>query len=213
MKNKNTKILIADDHPLLLRGLSDFLRSLGFKNLIEANDGLEAYNLIVEHNPFLAILDIRMPRLSGIEVTRKCRTNRMKTAIVLITLHQEKSLFQEAKKLDVAGYIFKQFALIEIEECLKKVMNKKKYFSPELNKYFNHNIDKTNITNNLTPSELKILRFIAKNHTTPEIAQLLFISNKTVEKHRSNIIKKLGLTGKTNSLLLWTKQHEDKFEI
>ena len=134
----NPKILIADDHPLLLRGLSDFLKSLGYHNIIEANDGLDAYNLILQENPFLAILDIRMPKLSGIEITRKCRTNRLKTKIVLITLHQEKSLFNEAKNLEVSGYLFKQFALVEMEECLKKVMYNQTYFSPELKKVFSY---------------------------------------------------------------------------
>ena len=206
--NKSPKILIADDHPLLLRGLTDFLKSLGFDNIIEANDGLDAYNSILQQKPSLAILDIRMPKMSGIEVVRKCRTNKVEIKIILITLYQEKTLFDEAQNLGVHGYIFKQFALAEIEECLNKVLNNEPYFSPELKKYFNINSNQGNILENLTPSEIKILRLIAKNFTTPQIAETLFISNKTVEKHRSNIIKKLGITGKTNSLLLWAKQNE-----
>lgn len=212
MKNSN-KILIADDHPLLLRGLKDFLNSLGYDQLIEANDGLEAYHGIVQEQPELAILDIRMPKMSGLEVAKKCKNNRLKTKIILITLHQEKSLFEEAIKLSVHGYIFKQFALAEIEECLKQVTANQMYFSPELKKYFHMEMEGKEFLEKLTPSEIKILRFIAKNYTTPQIAETLFISSKTVEKHRSNIIKKLGISGKTNSLLLWAKQNEQKLSI
>ena len=210
---KLKKILIADDHPLLLRGLADFLKSLGYKNIIEANNGLEAYNAIIKDDPFLSILDIRMPKMSGLEIVRKCKTNRIKTKIILITLHQEKNLFDEAKRLGVSGYIFKQFALTEIEACLKQVLNNETYFSPELKKYFQIENTQGEILEILTPSEIKILRFIARNYTTPEIAETLYISNKTVEKHRSNIIKKLGLTGKTNSLLLWAKQNEKSLNL
>ncbi len=206
------KILIADDHPLLLRGLYDFLKSVGYQNIIDAKDGLEAYNSILKEEPDLAILDIRMPKLSGIEVARKCRTNHVKTRIILITLHQEKELFDQAYQLGVAGYIFKQFTLVEIHECVKEVSAGRQYFSPQLKEYFQFDRPRHPHLDQLTPSERKILRLIAKNHTTPQIADMLFIAAKTVEKHRSNISKKLGLSGKTNSLLLWAKQNEGKLD-
>ena len=212
MAYEQNKILIADDHPLLLRGLHDFLKSVGYHNILEVNDGLEAYNTILKEEPSLAILDIRMPKLSGIEVARKCRTNHVKTQIILITLHQEKELFDQAQKLGVAGYIFKQFTLVEIHDCIKEVLAGRRYFSPRLKQYFHFSKSNNPVLDQLTPSEKKILRLIAKNHTTPQIAKMLFIASKTVEKHRSNISKKLGLSGKTNSLLLWAKQHEDALD-
>ena len=210
MTQEKIKILIADDHPLLLRGLHDFLKSIGYRDISETNDGLEAYNTILKESPDLAILDIRMPKLSGIEVARLCRSNQIKTRIILITLHQEKELFDQAQQLGVAGYIFKQFTLVEIHDCLKEVIAGRHYFSPKLKQYFNFDQQSDPLLSQLTPSEKKILRLIAKNHTTPQIAEMLFIAAKTVEKHRSNISKKLGLSGKTNSLLIWAKQNEAK---
>ncbi len=201
--SKSQRILIADDHPLLMRGLSDFLKSSHYNEILEASNGLEALNTIIRNEPDLAILDIRMPKLSGLEVAKRCKTNRIKTKIIIITLHQDKGLYEKAMQIGVSGYIFKQFALREIEECISKVLSGETYFSEELKKYINTTDNEDEILSKLTPSEIKILRLIQEKLTTPQIADSLFISTKTVEKHRSNIIRKLNLSGKTNSLLLW----------
>ncbi len=206
--SKSQKILIADDHPLLLRGLSDFLNSLGYQNIVETTNGLDAYNIIIKEEPSLAILDIRMPKLSGLEVAKKCKTNRLKTKIIIITLHQEKELYERASSVGISGYIFKQFALKEIEECIEQVLAGEEYFSEQLKDILNVEEDKDDILAKLTPSEIKILRLIQKRMTTPQIAEALFVSGKTIEKHRSNMSKKLNLSGKTNSLLLWATNHK-----
>ena len=91
---KHQSIIIADDHPLLLKGLSDFLIEKGYNVVGSGVDGREAYNLIAKLEPEIAILDIQMPFMSGIEIARKCNTNQFKTKIVLITFHKEKDLFQ-----------------------------------------------------------------------------------------------------------------------
>ena len=205
--NRSVKILVADDHPLLLKALRDFIEDLGYAQIIEADNGLDACHLILREAPLLALMDIRMQQLSGLEVVSRCRTLKSKTRMVLITLHQEKSLFKQAQQLGVYGYLFKQSALAEIETCLKAVIAGERYFSPELEQYFQS--PSHELTAMLTPSEKKILRLIAQNYTSPQIAEQLFISTKTVEKHRSNIIKKLGISGKTNSLLLWAQHHAD----
>lgn len=207
---KHQSIIIADDHPLLLKGLSDFLIEKGYNVVGSGADGREAYNLIAKLEPEIAILDIQMPFMSGIEIARKCNTNQFKTKIVLITFHKEKDLYRQAKDLNIYGYILKEFALDEIENCIYTVTEGRSYFSPKIKELLDETQDGDDVLKNLTPSEKKILKLIAKDKTNKEIASLLFISYRTVEKHRSNIIAKLELEHKTNSLLIWAKEHQDR---
>ncbi len=207
----NTKTIItADDHPLLLKGLNDFLLEKKYNLIGSGNNGKEAFNLIVTEKPDIAILDIQMPFMSGLEIAKKCKIQNIETKIVLITLHKEKELFQKAQELNIFGYILKEFALEEIENCINTVTAGKPYFSPKIMELLGIVFVEDNDLSRLTPSEKKILKLIAKDKTNKEIASLLFISYRTVEKHRSNIITKLSLEQKTNSLLLWAKENQEK---
>ena len=127
---------------------------------------------------------------------------------VLITFHREKDLYYKAQELKVFGYILKEFALEEIENCIQTVSEGTPFFSPKITELLSINHSESNSLKELTPSEKKILKLIAKDKTNKEIASLLFISHRTVEKHRSNIINKLELEHKTNSLLIWAKEHQ-----
>lgn len=203
-------IIIADDHPLLLKGLNDFLIEKGYDLVGIGKDGREAYNLIIQHKPDIAILDIQMPYLSGIEIARKCKNQNIDTKVVLITLHKERELFQKAKELNIFGYILKEFALEEIETCIETVKKGKPFFSTKLKELIGIILTEDADLAKLTPSERKILRLIAKDMTNKGIAKQLFISPRTVEKHRSNIIAKLDLEPKTNSLLIWAKENQKR---
>lgn len=208
---KQPSIVIADDHPLLLKGLWDFLFEKGYDLLGKASNGQIALELIEKYCPDIAILDIQMPELSGIEVARICKKQNISTRIILITLHKGKELFEEASPLNLYGYILKDNALEEIVHCLEKVQNNERYFSPKLTKQL---IGGTVIQKQLlelTPSERKILKRISTGMTNQDIADILLLSIRTVEKHRSNIIQKLSLDAKTNSLLVWAQQHKDEF--
>ena len=211
MKKHKHSIIIADDHPLLLKGLSDFLIQKNYNLIGSGNDGREAYNLIVKENPDIAIIDIQMPYMSGIEIAQKCKgLEGVDTKIVLITLHKEKELYQKAQELNIFGYILKEFALDEIENCIKTVSKGEPFFSNRIMELIDINPVESNDLKKLTPSEKKILKLIANDKTNKEIASLLFISYRTVEKHRSNIINKLNLEAKTNSLLIWAKENHAK---
>ncbi|MBB6679971.1 response regulator transcription factor [Aequorivita sp. 609] len=211
MKKHKHSIIIADDHPLLLKGLSDFLIEKNYNLIGSGNDGREAYNLIVKENPDIAIIDIQMPYMSGIEIAQKCKgLEGVDTKIVLITLHKEKELYQKAQELNIFGYILKEFALDEIENCIKTVSKGEPFFSNRIMELIDINPVESNDLKKLTPSEKKILKLIAIDKTNKEIASLLFISYRTVEKHRSNIINKLNLEAKTNSLLIWAKENHEK---
>lgn len=203
-------IIIADDHPLLLKGLSDFLSEKGHNLIGSGNNGKEAYDLILQKEPDIAILDIQMPYMSGLEIAKRCKHESVKTKIVLITLHKEKELYQRAQELNIFGYILKEFALEEIEICIKTVSEGKPFFSDRIKELIGVVFMEDEELNSLTPSEKKILKLIAKDKTNKDIASQLFISYRTVEKHRSNIIAKLNLEPKTNSLLIWAKEHQEK---
>lgn len=208
--NSTPSIIIADDHPLLLKGLSDFLVEKGYNLLGSGKDGREAYNLIIQKKPDIAILDIQMPFMSGLEIAQKCKTINSETKIVLITLHKEKDLYQKAQELNIFGYILKEFALEEIENCIKNITQNIPFFSKKVKELIGVVLMEDSELNTLTPSEKKILKLIAQDKTNKEIASQLFISYRTVEKHRSNIITKLDIEPKTNSLLIWAKENHDK---
>lgn len=202
-------IVIADDHPLLLEGLYTQLITLGYTDVSKANDGNEAYRLIKENNPDIAILDIEMPFIDGLSIAKQYQKENYNTKFIILSYHQEPEFILKAKSLNIAGYILKEDAISEIELCLKTILGGKEYYS----KVFQTK-PVVNAENNLarieslSPSELKILRLIAQNNSTKNIAEQLFISERTVEKHRSNIITKLNLKGKTNSLFEWTIENK-----
>lgn len=207
---KNKTIITADDHPLLLKGLNDFLLEKKYNIIGSANDGKQALALIERLNPDIAILDIQMPNLSGLDIAKICDNNGYHTKIILITFHKEASLYFEAKELNVFGYLLKDFAIEEIENCISSVIDNVPYFSLKIKQLLNLDSSENLLIKSLTPSERKILKYIAKDKTTKEIAELLSVSPRTVEKHRSNIIQKLNIEPKTNSLLIWAKEHQNQ---
>lgn len=208
-------IIIADDHPLMLRGLHDFLKSKGYNILGSAKDGQEAYNLIVKYKPDIAVLDIRMPFLTGLQVAEACLKNDITTKIILITFDKGEALYDKAQELNIFGYILKEFAIEEIELCIQSVINNKPYFSEEIALYLNSNTStkRPKALNYLTKAEIKVLSLIAQNRTANEIGEALSVSGRTIEKHKSNIIKKLNLESKHNSLTLYAKENEQFLDV
>jgi len=208
----NTKIVIADDHPLMLHGLTDFLKSNGHNVVGSANNGREAYNLIVKLKPEIAILDIRMPYMSGIEIANQCRTNDISTKIILITFDKEEALYDKAQELNIYGYILKEFAVDEIEACIESVKENTPYFSNEIIQYLDSSTSiKENLLDPLTKSEQRIVRLISKNNSSLEIANILSISIRTVDKHRENIVTKLELEKRPNALSIWANVNKMNF--
>jgi DNA-binding NarL/FixJ family response regulator len=200
----HTSIVIADDHPLMLRGLTDFLTSRGYDILGSADDGKTAYNLIVKLKPSIAILDIRMPYKTGLDIAEEVQKNNLDTKVILITFDKEEELYEKALEFGVYGYILKEFAIEEIENCIAQVKNNTPYFSEEIADYLNYNSNKKpEVLELLTKSELKIVKLISEAKTSQEIAEELSISPRTVDKHRSNIVSKLDLDNKPTSLSIW----------
>ena len=206
-------LVIADDHPLMLKGLSDFLDSKGFNVIGRAEDGKSAYNLIVKLKPEIAILDIRMPYKTGLEIAEACKKNDLKTKIILITFDKDEDTYLQARAFNVYGYILKEFAVEEIETCIAHVIKNESYFSEEIGSYLDESktSSKHNILDPLTKAEITIVKLIADNKTSKEIAEELSISIKTVHKHRSNIVTKLKLEKKSSSLIVWATLNKEHF--
>lgn len=208
-----SSIVIADDHPLILRGLLDFLTSEGYHILGSSDDGQLAYNQIVKHKPDFAILDINMPVMSGLEVAELCLKNKLSTKIILLTLHINEKYFNQALEYKVQGYILKELALKQIGSCIEQLNQGKTYFSQEIDKYLDpEHIENqpTDAMRSLTKSELKIVKLISKRKSSQEIAEHLSISTRTVEKHRSNAVKKLGIDTRPTSLAIWAIMNKRK---
>ncbi|NRR90751.1 response regulator transcription factor [Winogradskyella undariae] len=203
----STTIILADDHPLLLNGTKDFLEKKRFKVIAIATDGNTAYNKIVELQPDIAILDFDMPKLNGLEVAHQIKYNKINTKVIILTLHKQESILKEVGK-NIYGYITKDSALQELEACLESINNNINYIGKKLNSsiHFDGHTDSNFLK--LSPTEIKILKYLDKNLNSNQIAEELFISKRTVEKHRSNIIKKLEIdTTNQNALFVWLKKH------
>ena len=204
------KILVADDHPLTLMGTKSFVESLGYEVDDVCSNGISAYNLMVSHRPAIAILDINMPGMDGLEVLEKVFIQKLKTKIILLTMHKEMSVFYKENQYGLSGYILKEYAQEELEICLESVKKGNQYVSKNLTNELT-NDSKNDIDSELsklTFAEKKIVELIAQNKTSKQIAELLFIAEKTVEGHRTNIIQKLGLPKEKNTLLIWAKDRK-----
>tara|TARA_R110002049_G_scaffold278808_1_gene457656 strand:+ start:3722 stop:4348 length:627 start_codon:yes stop_codon:yes gene_type:complete len=202
-------IVLADDHPLLLAGNAQFLKSKGYQILATSTNGNDAYNAIIKHQPKLAILDFDMPIQNGIEVAKLCLKNVLEVKIIILTLHKQEAIIKEIGN-SLHGYILKDDDVQELENCIKAVVKGKTYISKNLKDNIQLNTQ-TNAQQELTITEIKILKHIAKNLSSSEIAETLFISKRTVEKHRSNIINKLGLKSSQNALVLWAQKNTEIF--
>ncbi len=202
--------IVADDHPIFRKGLVEILS--GIENLeivAELSDGLQAYQSILAKRPDIAILDIEMPGLSGLDICRKVMSEKSDTKFIVLTMHRDKNFFNDAMEIGVMGYLLKDNAITELISCVEKVLKGEKCVSRGIENLFELS-GQNNMPElaNLTATEKVILKLIAETKTSAEIAQLLFVSPNTVDNHRSNIVKKLGLEGK-NSLLKFAIQHKE----
>ncbi|MFC7358295.1 response regulator [Jejudonia soesokkakensis] len=201
-------ILVADDHPMLLKGLCDELKGKNYNVIGAAIDGGQAIEFIIKDEPNIAIIDIEMPVLSGFEVISESVAHGVCTKFIILTSHKEKAFVLKAKKFNIQGYLLKDEPFTEIEKCIKRVASGASYFSNS----FDH-ILKTQIhpemerIRNLSPSERTITKLIANGKTSKEISEELSISIRTVQKHRANIIKKLELPPSSDSLHQWAKEN------
>jgi len=178
-----------------------------FELVGEAGDGRSALQLIMEKKPDIAMLDVNLPIMSGLEVARSLQEKRSSTHAVILTMYKEEETFNRAVDLGVKGFVLKENAVQDILDCLVAVAAGQHYLSPTISGYLVRRrgraeelaVKKPGL-NDLTKAERRILKLIAEKKTSREIATELFISPRTVEAHRANICAKLELRG-SHSLL------------
>jgi two-component system, NarL family, response regulator DegU len=198
---KTIKIITADDHPLFLKGLRDTLvEESDFEVVDLASDGQQALEKIEKWQPDVATLDLDMPMMNGIEVSKIILNKYPNIKIILLSMHKDADIIRAAMALGIHGYVFKDDAVNDLVGAVRTVFGGENYISVDTSKKsFLLNTD-NGLIGELTKMEKLILREIAKQKTTKQIADENFISTKTVENHRSNICRKLNLHG-NNSLL------------
>jgi DNA-binding NarL/FixJ family response regulator len=194
-------VVIAEDHPLFRKGLSDALSvDTSFRIVGEAADGEQALEMLRRHRPRVALLDLDMPKLSGLAVAEAVRHESLGAIVVMLTMYKEAAMLRRALDLGAKGYVLKDSALTDIVACLHLVASGRAYISSALSSEL---LERGTASPSaelaavaaLTPAERRVLRFIAQGLTSGGIAERLGISAKTVENHRFHICDKLELHG------------------
>jgi DNA-binding NarL/FixJ family response regulator len=205
---QQVSILIVDDHPLLRRGVCDAIaENPRFQIVGEAADGQEAMRLVTSLKPQIAIVDIDMPRLNGLEMLRALRQLPFPVRAIILTMFKEEDMFNAALDLGALAYVVKENAANDVLAALEKVARGETFFSSVLWDAGQRRSDRVQQLllskpqiETLTPSERRILKLVGQDYTSKEIANCLNLSVRTVDNHRQNICHKLNLHG-THSLL------------
>jgi DNA-binding NarL/FixJ family response regulator len=208
---------MADDHPMFRGGLRQVIESQPDLQVVhETGDGADALRAVRELKPNVAILDLDMPKISGLDLTAAIQREQMPTRVIILTMYREEDMFNEAMDLGVLGYVLKDSAADDILHCIRAVADGRHYLSPTVSGFLvNRHTRAESLRRakpglaDLTPAELRILRLIARNKTSKEIADELELSTRTVDNHRFNICTKLQLHG-VHSLVKFAFDHKSE---
>jgi DNA-binding NarL/FixJ family response regulator len=210
-------IVLADDHPVVRKGLKlSIEEDSRLKVVAEAGDGEAALALIKELNPQLALLDIDMPKLGGLGVAKEVTRLGLKTKIIFLSFHKDEEFFRSAIEMGGKGYLLKDSAMEEIVTAVHTVIAGQVYMSSAITLQLLRGADaskpaeEVSLTRDLTTSERRILKLIADGLSSKEIGDELSIHYRTVENHRTNICRKLGIEG-ANALLRFAAQRKGSF--
>lgn len=210
------KLIVADDHPIFREGLGNILEmDRSFRVLHLARNGVEALQHAATETPDVMILDVSMPEMGGLEVAAERHSEGLPFELILLTMHDDRETFSRALELGVKGYVLKDDASDDIVRCIKAVLEGKTFVSSGMT---HHLLDspvapapskEESPLDQLTSAESRILKLIARDMSSKEIASALGISPKTVDNHRSNICNKLGLFG-SHSLTRFALENSDQ---
>ena len=205
-----TNILIADDHPLIRSGLAKVLDAApDLRVVAEASDGIEAVEQGLREDVHLAILDVAMPLRTGLQAARELTRRRPGLRVLMLSMHDVEDYFFQALKAGASGYVLKTVADRDLVEACRAVMRGEPFLSPPtvralMRAYLDD--PAAHAQHQLTPRELEVVKLVAEAHTNEQIAHLLVISPRTVERHRENILAKLGMRDRVE-LTRWAIRH------
>lgn len=202
-ENKKIKIIIADDHPIFRKGLRKIIEADNEIEILgEAENGESALKKILDLKPDIALLDIDMPKLTGIQVLKELKKRKVNIKTIFLTVYSDESIFDEAMNLGILGYVLKDSAISDIINCIKSVADEKYYITPSLSDFLINLKNKLKrmeenkpALNRLTKTEMNVLSLLAEGKTSRQIGEKMFISHKTVDNHKANISDKLELRG------------------
>lgn len=220
MQGSRCRVAIVDDHPLFRQGLLQLIgQEPSFECVGVAADGVEALELLRTRCPDVVILDVNLPRLSGLEVARQLRREASPVKVVILTMNKDAETFNRALDLGVLGYVLKDDPESEVLESVRAVAAGRAFHTAALEASF---VDRTRKAlelrgtvpslSCLTKAERRILRLVAEKKTSKQIADELSVSYRTIETHRSNICAKLAISG-THSLLQFAIENRAGLEV
>jgi DNA-binding NarL/FixJ family response regulator len=190
-----TQLLLADDHQIVRQGLKSMLEHEGFTIIGEAADGREAVRLAQARHPDVALLDLAMPGLNGVDAAREMLHSDPRMKAILLTMYTEDPYVLEALRAGISGYVLKTQATVDLVQAIREVMRGAIYLSPGVSRAvvdaYRHKSDLP--PDPISPREREVLQLVAEGKTTKEIAALLNISVKTAESHRMHIMSKLDI--------------------
>jgi two-component system response regulator NreC len=200
-----TTILLADDHHVVRQGLRSLLEAEpDFSVVGETGDGLEAAQLVERLRPHVLVLDLMMPGLNGLEVTRRVSQRSPQTRIVILSMHANEAHVLEALRAGASAYVLKESTAAELVRAVREAVAGRRYLSPPLSeRAIETYVQKAESAaldsyERLTAREREVLHLVVEGHTNAEIADRLFISRRTVETHRANLMRKLDLRSQTD---------------
>src|ERR671918_163753 len=193
---RDVKVLIADDHGIVRSGLRMLLeRQDDIEVIGEAADGAEARDMAIRERTDLAILDVKMPKLTGLQATREIREQAPDVSVLILSMYDDERYLFEALKAGASGYVLKAQADQDLLDAVRAVERGEPFLTPAAQQALIKDVlgESAGRTDELTPREQEVVKLVAEAHTNKEIADILHLSEKTVENHRSNAMRKLGM--------------------
>ena len=191
-----TRVLLADDHPVVRNGLRELLGGEpDFRVVAEVDDGAQAVERALADDVDLAILDITMPRMTGLQAARELASRKPELRILMLSMHENEQFLFEALRAGASGYVLKTAADRDLVNACRATMRGETFlYAGAVTALVREHLERDATSlDPLTPREVEVVKLVAEGHTSDEIAGMLFISRKTVDRHRANILEKLGM--------------------
>ena len=199
MKTETIRVLLAEDHTLVRAGLRALLKdAAGVEIVAETGDGQDALRLIRAHRPDIALLDIAMPGLNGLDVLIRVKEECPDVRVIILSMHANDEYVRQALRAGAAGYVLKDAGAADLEQAIRAAVRGEPYLSPAVSRrvieeYSQGHGAEPGLPEALTPRQREILQLVAEGHTTKDIAHVLNLSGKTVETHRAQLMERLGI--------------------